>query len=310
MEKVTLGKTGLEVSKLGFGAGPIGYLETDQAKVEHIVSDMLEKGVNFIDTAASYPGSEQAMGQALKQRPENVVIASKCGHRLDALPGDAWSRELIEASVDLSLKRLGVDVLDIMLLHSCSLQVLEHGEAVQALERARDAGKVRFIGYSGDNEAAAYAASLEPFSVIEMSLNVVDQANLRSVLPMCRQRELGVIVKRPLANAAWKELKHQPGMYKQYAEVYTQRLAAMDLRPEALGYHGHADVEWPEIALRYAISHEGVHTAVAGTTSVTNARANIAAVSKGPLPDDLKKQIETAFDTAQQDAGQQWPAQV
>ena len=310
MEKVTLGKTGLDVTRLGFGAANVGYLGVEREKVERIVNSLLDAGVNLIDTAECYPGSEQMLGQTVAHRRDEYVLMSKAGHRVEGLAGDAWSAELITQSVEQSLRRLRTETIDILVLHSCSLQVLEQGDALGALVAARDAGKVRFVGYSGDNEAAAYAASLDDVDVIEMSVNIVDQHNLDAVLPACQQRDLGVVAKRPLANACWKELSLQPGMYSQYAEVYTQRLAAMGIQPQDLGFQGHADIEWPEIALRFTISHEGIHSAIVGTTSLTNARANLAAMDKGPLPDDVVTKIRTAFNDAQQKLGQTWPGQT
>ncbi|MEX0886585.1 MAG: aldo/keto reductase [Phycisphaeraceae bacterium] len=310
MEKVTLGKTSLDVTRLGFGAANVGYLGVERDKVERIVNTLLDAGVNLIDTAECYPGSEELLGHSVAHRRDEFVLMTKAGHRTDELVGDAWSPELITQSVDQSLRRLRTNSLDIVLLHSCSLQVLEQGDALGALVKARDAGKARFIGYSGDNEAAAYAAGLDDVDVIEMSVNIVDQHNIDTVLPLCQQRELGVVAKRPLANACWKELSLQPGMYSQYAEVYTQRLAAMGLKPEDLGFQGHAEIEWPEIALRFTVSHAGIHSAIVGTTSLTNARANLAALAKGPLADDVVQQIRAAFASAQQEVGQAWPGQT
>ena len=134
------------------------------------------------------------------------------------------------------------------------------GEALGALVEAVEAGKVRFAGYSGDNEAAAYAARLPDVSVIETSINICDQVNLGKVLPACRERDLGVIAKRPIANAAWKDTDQQQGMYKSYASEYARRFALMGIKPNELGYSGHPDVEWPEIALKFTrVPRRGPH---------------------------------------------------
>ncbi|MFA9478432.1 aldo/keto reductase [Phycisphaerales bacterium AB-hyl4] len=310
MEKVTFGRTGLEVSQLGFGGAPIGFLDASEDKVAHILNEMLDEGLNLIDTAANYPGSEQRIGKTMAGRRDEFILVSKCGHKLPDLEGEAWSPKLIRQTVDQSLKRLNTDHLDVMLLHSCSLQVLEQGEALAALVKAREAGKVRFVGYSGDNEAAAYAANLNDIEVLQLSINITDQANLDTVLPIARERNLGVMAKRPLANAAWRELTEQPGMYSQYAETYTQRLAAMKITPDDVGFPGHAELEWPEVALRFTLSHPGVHTAIVGTTSVINARANLSAVRKGPLPDDVVHKLREAFKTGQATLGQTWTGQT
>src|SRR5215208_3463793 len=169
MRKTAFGKTGLQVSALGFGAAPIGFLQTGRERVARMLNLMLDAGVNLIDTAANYEGAEEVIAETIGRRRAEFVLVSKCGTKLPDLEERAWSPELIGKTVDRSLRRLRTDRLDVMLLHSCDLKTLQLGHALDALVRARDAGKVRFIGYSGDNEAAAYAAGLEDVAVIETS---------------------------------------------------------------------------------------------------------------------------------------------
>src|SRR5260221_13708035 len=106
MEKVTVGKTGLQVSRLGFGAAPIGYLKTDRERVGKLLNLLLDEGVNVIDTAASYEGSEEEIASAVGHRREEFVLISKCGGKVPQAQGDAWSAELIRNTVDASLRRL------------------------------------------------------------------------------------------------------------------------------------------------------------------------------------------------------------
>src|SRR5207248_10479954 len=103
----------------------------------------------------------------------------------------------------------------------------------------------------------------------------------------------GVMAKRPIANAAWRKPTQQQGMYKDYAQPYHDRLAAMELSPAELGFS--SDADWPEIALRFTLSQPGVHTAIIGTTNPENARRNIEHAAKGPLPDDVVKKLRDAF---------------
>lgn len=307
--KRRLGKTGLEVSPLGFGGGPIGFLETQQRQVSQILHTLLDLGVNVIDTAAGYLGSEEAIGRAVADRRNEYVLVSKCGDA-SAPDGPSWSAPAITQSIEQSLRRLQTDHVDVMLLHSADLATLERGEAVEALCRARDAGKVRFAGYSGDNEAAVYAARLPDIAVIETSINLCDQANIEHVLPETLQHDVGVIAKRPLANAAWKDLSQQPGLYGSYAAVYTQRLARMAIDLADFGIDGHAPDAWPSLALRFVLSQPGVHTAIIGTTHPEHARANVAAAAKGPLPDATVARLRTAFRQAERASGEIWEGQV
>jgi aryl-alcohol dehydrogenase-like predicted oxidoreductase len=295
MRKVPFGRSGLEVSVLGFGAAPIGYLDTERARVARILNFMLDAGVNLLDTASNYPGAEEAIADTVGHRRGEYVLVSKCGPKLPDLDERAWSPELIAKTVDRSLRQLRTDRLDVMLLHSCDLKTLQKGEAVDALVRAREAGKVRFVGYSGDNDAAEYAAGLPDVAVIETSVNLVDQINIDGILPKAVAKGVGVLAKRPVANAAWKDLDQQPGMYKGYAKTYTERMSKMRLDPGALGISGPPDRAWPELALRFTLSQPGVHCAIIGTTNPDNAKANLAAAEKGPLPPDAVRKIREAF---------------
>jgi aryl-alcohol dehydrogenase-like predicted oxidoreductase len=297
------GNTGLSVSSLGFGAGPIGYLGTEQERVTSIVNLLLDHGVNVIDTAAAYEGSEEALGKAVASRRDEYVLISKCGQSFPDLPGAEWSPEVITATVDRSLQRLKTDHLDVMLLHSCSQEVLEAGEALGALVRARDAGKIRFVGYSGDNAEAAYAARLPDVRVIETSVNICDQANIDTVLPLTEENEIGVIAKRPVANSAWRPVDSLPGIYSGYARPYRERFEKMGLSAADLGFH---EDDWAEIALRFTLSQPGVNVAIIGTTNPRNAQRNVAAAAKGKLPEEVIAKIREAFTKAESKSGETW----
>jgi aryl-alcohol dehydrogenase-like predicted oxidoreductase len=128
------------------------------------------------------------------------------------------------------------------------------------------------------------------------------------VLPGAVARRVGVLAKRPVANAAWKDLDDQPGMYKSYARTYTERLAKMEIDPGDLGFTGERGRAWAELALRFTLSQPGVHCAIIGTTNPENARANLAAAEKGPLPPDVVRKIHEAFHRA--DPNRSWLGQT
>jgi len=306
MRKTPFGKTGYSVSPLGFGAAPVGYLKTEQERIARILNLLLDSGVNLLDTAASYPGSEQAIGKAVGHRRKEFVLVSKCGGKLPDVSAAPWSEANITATVDRALKNLQTDHLDVMLLHSCDEAELRKGHALAALVKARDAGKIRFAGYSGDNAAAACAAELPDIAVVETSISIADQVNIDLVLPKAQKHQIGVLAKRPIANAAWKELKDQKGLYQGYAKTYHDRLRKMQLDPAKLGFTGpHA---WSELALRFTLSQPGVHCAIIGTTNPDNAKANIELVEKGPLPADVIAKVRQAFAAA--DADLSWTGQT
>lgn len=310
MELRQLGKTGFNVSILGFGSGPVGYLDTDRRQVADILNSLLDQGINLIDTAAGYPGSEDAIGEAVGQRRDDYVLVSKCGRAFHDIEGAAWSALAIEQTVDRALRRLKTDHIDIMLLHSCDLATLEQGEAQGALVKARDAGKIRFLGYSGDNEAALYAATLDDVAVIETSINICDQANIDTVLPMAARNNVGILAKRPIANAAWRDVTEQRGFYINYTRTYAERLARMKISPTDLGFAGEAMAAWSEMALRFTLSQPAVATAIVGTTRTENANRNLDIVSKGPLPENIVARLRAAFRRAEETDGESWPGQT
>lgn len=310
MERRTLGRTGLNVSVLGFGGAPIGFLGTEADRITTLLNGLLDRGVNLIDTAAMYLGSEEAIARAIGHRRSEFTLVTKCGAGWDGPNDHDWSAAGITRFVDRSLQRLKTDVIDVMLLHSCDLDTLKQGEALGALAAARDAGKIRFAGYSGDNETVAYAATLPDVAVVETSINVADQANIESLLPLAVRHDVGVIVKRPVANAAWKALTDLPGMYADYAKTYHERLSAMKPRLAAALGAPIADGDWPVIALRFTLSQPGVTTAIVGTTNPDHIQKNLDAAEAGPLPEPLQTALRTAFREAETAAGTSWSAQT
>jgi aryl-alcohol dehydrogenase-like predicted oxidoreductase len=307
MKKSELGRTGLHVSPLGFGAAPVGYLGEDVSRTADILNTLLDAGMNLIDTAACYPNSEQLIGKAVGHRRGEFILVSKCGHQAGSLTEPEWSSKLIGDSVDRSLRHLKTDCIDVMLLHSCEESILRKGEALSALSRAREAGKIRFVGYSGDNQEAAYAATFDEIAVIETSVSICDQANIDTVLPVTQEREVGVLVKRPIANACWKNLSDQRGIYQGYAEPYARRFAEMNLSLSELDFEETSGSSWAETALRFTLSIPGVHCALIGTTNPRNAAANLAAAELGPLSAEIVEKIRTSFKEAQVRSGHDWP---
>ena len=311
MESLALGATGLPATPVGFGGAPFALLGIPASASDPLLGALLDLGVALVDTAACYADSEEAIGRAIGARRDEYTLVSKCGHKVGDVTEEEWSAELIAASIDRSLRRLCTDRIDVMLLHSCALEILQRGEALEALRRARAAGKIRFLGYSGDNEAATYAAEQPDVAVIETSISIADQHNIDGVLAVARRRNLGVLAKRPIANAAWKQPEQQPGFYRNYSGIYHERLARMGLTLEELGYAGGGAPEaaWPELALRFTLSQPGVHTAIVGTTNPAHVAPNIAAAEKGTLPAAQVEAIRAAFARAEQAASEEWRAQ-
>ena len=287
-QRRAFGNTGLYVSALGFGAGHIGDPDQSEAEVQAILNAALEAGINLFDTARGYGLSEERIGHHLSWHREGVILATKVGYDI---PGyEDWSSTIISAGVDAALQRLRVDHLDIVFLHSCPLDVLQQGDVIESLLRTVEAGKVRVAGYSGDNEPLRWAVESGHFGAIETSINIADQRALNEVIPLAVEKGMGVIAKRPIANAAWQYQQRPVG---EYAEPYWERLQAMKLDP--------GNLDWAELALRFAAFQPGVHSCIVGTSSVEHLHENIAIIEQGQLPQNVLVAIRSAFRQHDQD---------
>src|SRR4051794_9084956 len=156
MEMRQLGGTDMRVGVLGFGGAEIGFERAEPDAVARLLGEALDAGLNVIDTAECYLGSEELIGRAVAGRREDLYLFTKCGH--PEQPGVAdWRPESMLASIERSLRLLKTDRVDLIQLHSCSEDALRKGDVIGALQEARRRGHARYIGYSGDGAAARYA---------------------------------------------------------------------------------------------------------------------------------------------------------
>jgi aryl-alcohol dehydrogenase-like predicted oxidoreductase len=281
MQTRRLGATGLTVSELGLGAGPLGDEALDDAAAERLVRDAVDLGITLIDTAPSYGRSEARVGAALRGLRSRVLLSTKLGY---GVPGVAdWTGPCITAGVDAALARLGTAWLDIAHLHSCPRDVLERGEVIDALEVAVRAGKVRVPAYSGDGDALAWAIDSGRFGVVQCSVNLADQRALDAAIPRANQGGVAVLAKRPLANAAWR---HAAAPEAPDLAAYWNRLRAMGLPPP--------DVDPADHALRFVLA-QPVSSVLVGTTHLAHVRAACESAARGPLDDAAARHARDAF---------------
>jgi aryl-alcohol dehydrogenase-like predicted oxidoreductase len=288
MEKRQLGKTDMEVSVLGFGGSEIGYENADAEVVGQLLNSALDAGLNVIDTAECYQNSEELIGSAIGKRRNEFFLFSKVGHPR-GVGSEDWSLASILESIERSLRRLQTDRLDLIQLHSCSEAVLKKGDAIAALQAARERGLVRYIGYSGDSQAARFAVESGVFDTLQTSINIADQEVIFRTLPLARERNMGVIAKRPIANAAWKT-GHKP--ISSYHHEYWERLRKLNYDFLEQGTLDHSIA----IALRFTLSVPGVHTAIVGTTKPDRFAENAKWLEAGLLTRDEFDAIRERWD--------------
>ncbi|MBI3650986.1 MAG: aldo/keto reductase [Acidobacteria bacterium] len=275
MEKRQLGKTDMQVSVLGFGGAEIGFEGATADTVGELLNSALDAGLNVIDSAAAYLESEKLIGQTVAGRRKDFYLFTKCG-ATDGFSTSDWSESGILIHIQTSLQNLQTDYLDLIQLHSCGVDELQKGEVIAALQKARDKGYARYIGYSGDGEAARYAIETGAFDTLQTSISIADQQALELTLPLARERGLGVIAKRPVANAAWRTGQKPVNSYH---HAYWERLQKLDY--DFL----HGDLAQAiAIALRFTLSQAGVHTAIVGTTKPGRWRENAQMLEAGALP--------------------------
>jgi aryl-alcohol dehydrogenase-like predicted oxidoreductase len=286
MERRQFGKTDMAVSVLGFGGAEIAFERASTNTVARLLDDALDAGLNVVDTAECYLNSEELIGQTVSRRRNDFYLFTKCGH--PESPGvEDWRPESLRKSIERSLQRLKTDRLDLIQLHSCSEKELRQGDVIAVLQQARDKGYVRYIGYSGDGTAARFAIECGAFDTLQTSLSIADQEAIELTLPLAQKRQMGVIVKRPIANAVWRYTERPQNAYHQ---SYWDRMQKLDydfLRTDP--------AQAVSIALRFTLSAPGVHTAIVGTTKPGRWRENAVMLEAGPLPPDQFEAIRSRW---------------
>lgn len=293
MQTRPFGNTGLQVTPLGLGASHIGADGVSDSEAERFLNEALDLGINLVDTARGYGRSEERIGRFLSHRRAEFVISTKIGYGIGGV--EDWTPECIRRGIDEARRLMRCDVLDIVHFHSCEQWRLEHGHIVEPLLMAAEQGKVRVAAYSGENEARRWAIHSGAFGSIQTSVNICDQGVLEADLPAAAERGLGVIAKRPIANAFWRFQERPSG---DYSEVYWERARAMELNSHGL--------PWDELALRFTAFTPGVSSCIVGTSRLENLRKNMGIVAKGALEPAVYTSLRDAF----RNADQGWEGQV
>jgi aryl-alcohol dehydrogenase-like predicted oxidoreductase len=291
METRKFGKTDLRVSRLGVGLSEIGYRLTlaEEERAARVLNTALDSGINFLDTAACYGISEELIGRTVAGRRDEFVLSTKAGHVVGDYTGRSWTAQTIADSIERSLTRIKTDHLDIVHLHSCDVDVLERGEAIRALQDAKQAGKTRYIGYSGDNESARWAVESGLFDSLQTSFNLVDQQARLQLFALAQEQGMGIIAKRPIANAAWGANKSPSG----YAGEYFRRAQILAQQEPIPG----APEDSIMLALGFTLAHDAVDTAIVGTSDPEHMRSNVRWLEEEfPIAAQAVRELERRFD--------------
>jgi L-galactose dehydrogenase len=287
MQTRPLGKTGLNVSALGYGAAPLGgvYHGVDEAEAIATVHAAFDAGVNYIDVAPYYGilKAEMVLGRALKTVPrDRYILSTKVGRY--GMDDFDFSADRVARSVDESLQRLGIDYIDLIICHDVEFVSLDQvvNEAIPALERARDQGKVGFIGVSGlpirPLATVAERTKLD-FILSYCHYNLFD-TTLAAWLPKFQSLGLGIINASPLSMGLLSDLG--PPEWHPASDEIKQATAA------ARQYCREQGIDIARIALQFALANPDIATTLCGMKTPEQLQQNLECVGTAPDPEHLK----------------------
>jgi aryl-alcohol dehydrogenase-like predicted oxidoreductase len=284
LPKRELGRTGLQVTMLGYGAmelrGAPRARDISEAQAEIILGAVLDAGINYIDTSIDYGLSEERIGHYIAHRRDNYYLASKCGCLVGAPPAPpgersrhVFTRDNIIAGVEQSLRRMKTDYLDLVQFHiSPSRRTLEEDGALDALLELQAAGKVRFIGMSSTLPNLRDHIAMGVFDVFQIPYSAVEREH-EDAISRAAEAGAGIVIRGGAAKGAPSTEKQTGLQWDRW-----QRAQLDDL------LDGMTPVAF---VLRFTFSHPHLHTTIVGTVNPAHLQANLTALEKGPLPSDV-----------------------
>ncbi len=318
MQYRTLGRTGLRVSEVGFGAwaigGPsrlgeveIGWGEVDDALSLRALDAAFDAGVNFYDTSDAYGAghSEVLIGKAFKAKRDKVVIASKVGNRtIDGKWVKEFSKAWIPQALEASLKRLGMDCIDLYQLHSPTNIADYKDEAFEALETLKAQGKIRYYGVSvGPAAHGPWVIQNTRADTIQVIYNMLDREPERELLPLAQQHNVGIIARVPLASGFLTgkfppTVTFPPNDHR--AKTYSpEKIAQMVSKVQQLQFLTQGNKKTlAQAALQYCLSHPAVSAVIPGAKTPEQARANASASDGILLSADEVRRAREILDRA------------
>jgi aryl-alcohol dehydrogenase-like predicted oxidoreductase len=293
----TLGRTGLEVTTLGFGAmelrgAPTGPAIDDQ-DAGRLLNSVLDEGINFIDTSIDYGRSEQLIGRFIAHRRSEYVLASKCG----CVPGTGLGGEHvhtaqnIRAGVEHSLRTLRTDHLDLVQFHrSLSRQEFDAEGALAEALALRAEGKVRFVGVSAILPTLNEQIEMGVFDTFQIPYSALQREH-EEVITRASSAGMGIIIRGGVARGApddWAGRSYYM-MSSQTMREFWDRAALDELLD---------GMTRTAFMLRFTLSHLDLDTTIVGTSSIEHLRENLVAAAAGPLPEGVLSEAKQRLTAA------------
>jgi aryl-alcohol dehydrogenase-like predicted oxidoreductase len=311
MERRRLGRTGLEVSEVGYGAwgiGGSGWLGAKDDESLQALERALDLGVNLINTALGYGDghSEELVGQVVRGRAETVRVATKIPPKNGLWPARKGTRaeetfpaEHVRACTETSLRNLGLDTIDVQQFHVWDDDWVDQGDWQEAIDALKHEGKIRCFGVSINDHEPANALRLVRSGLVDsvqVIFNVFDQSPEDELFPACREHDVGVLARVPLdeggltgritPDTTFPEGDFRARYFRddRKAEVFERAQAIADDLGIELD-------ELPAVALRYILSSDAVSSVIPGMRSVRNVERNVAVGDGRGLPSEQVERL-------------------
>jgi aryl-alcohol dehydrogenase-like predicted oxidoreductase len=311
MELRPLGRTGLAVSAIGYGAWGIGgtmWIGADDRESLRALHRAIDLGVNFIDTALGYGfgHSETLVGKVVRERAERVFVATKVPpkNRLWPAPRGVPAEKAFPAAhvvecAEKSLWNLNLDAIDLLQLHTWQDGFLDEDGWRKALEGLQAEGKVRFVGISvndHDPGSAVRAAASGVFDTIQVIYNIFDPTPARELFPLCREHGVGVLARVPfdegsLTGSITPRTTFPKGDFRNHYFAGDRKREVQERVEELRTLLGEEAATLPELALRFCLSHDAVSTVIPGMRRVSSVEANAAAGDGRRLSKHLREEL-------------------
>jgi aryl-alcohol dehydrogenase-like predicted oxidoreductase len=288
LERKTLGRTGLEVTQLGYGSmglrGPRtwGVRVVSDDAADEFLNRILDAGINFIDTSPDYGISEQRIGQFIGGRRSEFILATKCGcvytQHEDHLEIDhTWKPNVIRRNLETSLQRLRTDKIDILQFHGGDAETLQRKGLIDLLLDFQSQGMIRFLGASSSLPHLPALIDLGAFDTFQIPYSCLAPQH-HALITRAAESGAGIIIRGGIAQGGPDAEIQRPALN----DVWQQ--ARLDeLLPTGMSR--------AELILRYTLAHPHGHTTIVGTCNKAHLAENLAAAQAGPLPADLCQQV-------------------
>jgi len=307
----TLGRTELEISEVGYGAWGIGGVQWtggDDQEAIRALNLAIDQGLNFIDTALAYGKghSERLVGEVVRSRREKIYVATKIPPmNLEWPARDVQLQEVFPADyiikcTDKSLRNLGVETIDLQQLHVWTDLWAENPEWIEALERLREQGKIRYFGLSlNDYQPANSIKALRGghIDTVQVIYNIFEQAPADELFPVCRELNIGVLARVPfdeggLTGAIRPDTVFPESDFRSFFFRGDRRQRVFDRVERLKLLLNHEAMSLPELALRYVLSDDAVSTVIPGMRTSHHVNSNISWSDGRKLSSDLRWRLK------------------